>query len=111
MSIEAEGTTRADAFKGQVADLKIPTQTPTRDRSLARFGMLLALVGVALGVVGYLTSKGTSDPLAQNDALILAVLGVSCSITGGAIFLRFSLSQFLRLWLMRLIQEQREPSA
>ena len=110
MSIEAEGTTRSEAFRGQVAELKIPAQTPTRDRSLARFGLLLALVGVALGIVGYFMSHGTDSSLSQNDALVIAVLGVSCSVTGGAIFLRYSLSQFLRLWLIRLIQEQRDPS-
>jgi hypothetical protein len=111
MSIEAEGTTRADAFRDQVAELKIPAQTPTRDRALARFGMVLALLGIVLGIVGYFMSHGTDNSLAQNDALVIAVLGVSVSVVGGAIFLRYSLSQFLRLWLLRLIQEQRDPSS
>lgn len=111
MGIEAGSATRADAFRGQVAQLKIPAPAPNRDRRLATVGLLLAFVGIALGVVGYLLSHNTDSSLSQNDALVLAVLGVACSVTGGAVFLRFSLSQFLRLWLMRLIQEQRDPSA
>jgi hypothetical protein len=35
------------------------------------------------------------------------LIGIACSVTGSAVFLRYSLSQFLRLWLMRLIVEQR----
>ncbi len=69
--------------------------------------MLLALLGVALGIVGYLLSHSTDNVLNQGDAQQLALLGIACSVTGGAIFLRYSLSQFLRLWLMRLIVEQR----
>jgi len=129
MSIEADGTTRAseyqagagdrpvpgggtsrsDAFRAQVAELRIPAGVPTRDRALARLGMVLAVVGIGLTVVGYLLSHNTDNPLNQNDALVVAVIGVACAVVGSAVFLRFSLSQFLRLWLMRLIHEQQRP--
>jgi hypothetical protein len=109
MSVDAPQTSRAEAFREHIAEMKIPAPNAGRDRLLARLGLLLALVGIALGIVGYVMSHQTNNTLTQNDALVLAVVGVSCAVTGAAIFLRYSLAQFLRLWLVRLIHEQRQP--
>jgi hypothetical protein len=106
MTVELKEGTRAEAFRDQIAEMKLPTPSPGRDRVLARLGLLLAFVGVGLGIVGYFMSHGTDNPLSQNDALVVAVLGIACSVTGGVVFLRYSLAQFLRVWLMRLIVEQ-----
>ncbi|CAN5562781.1 hypothetical protein BH10ACT8_BH10ACT8_04270 [soil metagenome] len=108
MSVDVGEGTRAQVFKEQIAEMKIPAPNPGRDKVMARLGGLLAAVGIALGVVGYFLSHGTENLLNQGDAQVLALLGVACSVTGAAVFLRYSLSQFLRLWLMRLIVEQRD---
>jgi hypothetical protein len=108
MSIDAPQSSRADAFREHIAAMKIPEPNAGRDRLFARLGMLLALAGIGLGVIGYAMSQQTDNPLTQNDALVLAVVGVSCAVTGAATFLRYSLAQFLRLWLIRLIHEQRQ---
>jgi hypothetical protein len=109
MSVDAPQTSRAEAFREHIAAMRIPEPNAGRDRTFARLGMLLALVGIVLGIVGYAVSHGTNNPLTQNDGLVLAVVGVACSVTGGAVFLRYSLAQFLRLWLVRLIHEQHKP--
>ncbi|MDT4910510.1 MAG: hypothetical protein QOI69_3751 [Pseudonocardiales bacterium] len=108
MTVDAPQTSRADAFREQIAEMKIPAPNAGRDRVLARLVLLLALAGIALGVVGYFMSNGTDSTLTQNDAVVLAVLGISCAVTGSGVFLRYSLAQFLRLWLVRLIHEQRQ---
>jgi membrane protein DedA with SNARE-associated domain len=59
-----------------------------------------------LSLVGYFTSHGTTDPLAQNDATITAIIGLSITVAGGALFVRYSIAQFLRFWLARLSYEQ-----
>ena len=40
--------------------------------------------------------------------MILALVGVTVSILGAALFLRYSLARFLRFWLLRLIYEQQD---
>ncbi|MER7006820.1 hypothetical protein ABT297_27785 [Dactylosporangium sp. NPDC000555] len=108
MSVDVQPGTRADAFRERIAEMKLPAPAPGRDRVLARLGMLLALLGIVLGVVGYFLSHNTDNPLNQNDAQIVAMLGIACAVTGSGVFLRYSLAQFLRVWLLRLIIEQRE---
>jgi len=108
MTVENSQATRSEVFREQIAEMKIPAPSAGRDRTLARVGFLLALVGIALGIVGYVVSDGTNNPLTQNDAVTLGLIGVTCAIVGSAVFLRYSLSQFLRLWLIRLIHEQRD---
>jgi uncharacterized membrane protein YeaQ/YmgE (transglycosylase-associated protein family) len=100
-------SSRAEAFRTQIAEMKIPAPNVGRDKLFARLGGLLALAGIVLGIVGYTISHGTNSPLTQNDAQVLALIGLSCSIVGSVVFLRYSLANFLRLWLIRLIHEQR----
>jgi hypothetical protein len=98
---------RAAAFRDQIAEMKIPAPNAGRDKALARLGGVLAAVGIALGVIGYFMSHGTDNTLSQNDAQVLALVGLSCAVVGSAVFVRYSLANFLRLWLVRLIHEQR----
>ena len=69
------------------------------------------VVGVALGIVAYALSRGTKDPLAQNDALTVGLAGISASVVGAALFLRYSIASFLRFWLARVIYEQKAQTA
>lgn len=98
---------RAAAFREQIEQLRIPAPNAGRDKLLARLGGLLAALGIVLGVVGYFMSHNTDNSLSQNDAQVLAVVGLSCAVVGSAVFVRYSLANFLRLWLIRLIHEQR----
>ena len=52
-------------------------------------------------IIAYFISHNTSDPLVQRDAVILALTGVAIAIVGSVVFLRFSLTNFLRFWLAR----------
>jgi hypothetical protein len=46
-------------------------------------------------------SHGTSDPLVQRDAITIGLGGVTGSVVGSALFLRYSLTGFLRFWMAR----------
>jgi hypothetical protein len=73
---------------------------------MARLGGAAMALGILLGIIGYFMSHSTDNPLQQSDGMALAILGVSVSVVGGVVFLRYSLACFMRLWLARLILHQ-----
>jgi uncharacterized membrane protein YidH (DUF202 family) len=100
---------REAAFRAEVAAMKVRGGTVARERMLARAAVVLLVAGVALGVIAYTQSHGTTNPLTQRDAIVLALIGVSVSIVGLALFLRYSLGALLRLWLARLVLDRSDP--
>ena len=66
-----------------------------------RVGVALQVLGIALGVIGYLVSQRTGDTLTASTAINIALGGVILAVVGSAIFLRYSLTGFLRFWLAR----------
>jgi cation transporter-like permease len=59
------------------------------------------VIGPVLAIVAYFMSHGTSSALEQRDAVIIALIGISLAVVGSAVFLRYSLTDFLRFWLAR----------
>jgi len=102
-----ESSDRVDQFKADIAEMKVKDPSTTRDALLLRVGAVLMVAGIALLAFGYNKSHGTSDPLVQSDASILGMMGVAVTVIGAAMFLRYSIAQFLRFWLSRLVYEQR----
>ena len=78
-----------------------------RDRALLVFGVVLLVAGVALAIDGYaLSHAATNDQRQQLDGIAIGLIGVAVTIAGAALFVRYSLAQFLRFWLARLTYEQ-----
>jgi hypothetical protein len=97
---------REVAFRADVAAMKVRGGTVARERLLARVGVVLLVAGVVVGIVAYSMSTGTTNPLEQRDSIVLGLVGVSVSVLGLALFLRYSLGALLRLWLARLVLER-----
>ncbi|MDL4816348.1 hypothetical protein [Actinomadura opuntiae] len=93
--------TRADRFVRELAELKIPDPAAGRPSLWLRVGAVLMAAGAALAVAAYALSHGTRDPLVQRDAITLGLGGVTAAVAGSALFLRYSLTGFLRFWMAR----------
>jgi len=93
--------TRADRFVRELGELKIPDPAAGRPRLWLRLGAALMVLGPVLAVSAYLISHRTTDALVQRDAITVALGGVTVSIVGSALFLRYSLTGFLRFWMAR----------
>lgn len=63
-------------------------------------------LGVVVAMAAYVLGHGTTNPLQQRDAVVVALIGLCLAVVGGALFLRYSMAQFLRFWLARLSWEQ-----
>ena len=98
---------RIEQFKADIADLHISDPSSAKDQLATRAGLAGLGIGVLLPIIAYLMSHSTSDALAQRDALVLALVGVSCAVAGGALYLKGALSGFLRFWLVRDLHERR----
>jgi hypothetical protein len=101
-----ESHERVEQFKQEIGDMKVRDPATGRDRVWLRVGIALMVIGLGVVIGAYFMSHGTSNPLSQNDAVILAIAGLTGAIIGAALFLRYSLAAFLRFWLARLIYEQ-----
>jgi hypothetical protein len=92
---------RADRFARELADLKVADPAAGHPRLWQRAGAALMALGVVLGVAAYLISQRTGDSLTASTAITIALGGVTLALVGGAIFLRYSLTGFLRFWMAR----------
>ena len=101
-----ERSERVEQFKAEIADMGVKDPAVARDRMLLRASVVLLAVGPVLGIIGYFLSHGTDNPLQQRDAIVLALIGVSTSVAGGALFVRYALASFMRFWLARLCWEE-----
>ena len=68
---------RVEEFKAEIGEMRLRDPSTARDRQLLRLGVALLVVGVALTVIAYFMSHGTTNPLSQGDATILALAGVA----------------------------------
>ena len=101
-----ESHERVEQFKQEITDMKVKDPATGRDRVWLRVGIALMVIGLDVAIIAYPMSHGTSNPLSQNDALVLAIAGLTAAVVGGALFLRYSLASFLRFWLARFVYEQ-----
>ena len=101
-----ERSERVEQFKPEIADMGVKDPAVARDRMLLRASVVLLVAGPVLGIIGYFLSHGTDNPLQQRDAIVLALIGVSVSVAGGALFVRYALASFMRFWLARLCWEE-----
>ena len=92
---------RADRFVSELAKLKIPDPATQRAALWLCTGTALMALGLVLAVVAWFVSHNTSDALVQRDAIILALGGIAGSVVGSALYLRYSLTSFLRFWMAR----------
>jgi hypothetical protein len=96
---------RSEQFKSDIGEMRLKTGTSSKEGGLQLAGALLMVAGIVLGIVSYFSSTNQGDVRDQNELILLGLVGVSLTLTGGAMFLRYSLAKFFRLWLLRQMYE------
>jgi hypothetical protein len=107
-------TDRVGQFKAEIAEMKLKTGRSRAESMLEMLGVILMVAGIAIASGAYAASlnvtatPGTNvDVLNSSSYTPLAIAGLATSVTGGFLFLRYSLARFLRFWLLRQSFEQR----
>ena len=99
---------RVDQFKQEIGDLRLKGSSAADENKLAKVGTAALIGGVALAILGAVMLTTTSDSADQRAFLAQTTfLGLAFLIVGSALFIRYSLSRYLRFWMIRLIHEQR----
>lgn len=101
---------RLDQLDQEIARLHIKGGNPEPERRLVVAGILATLAGLALLVFAVIGTRAAQTVEKQNDYLVLGPLGLSLSVVGSVVWVRNSLSRYLRFWLVRLIYETRANS-
>lgn len=107
-ALDHSSSTRVERFERDLAD--IGHRTSRADRTLALAGAAVMALGVVLAVAAYAMSTGQSDTRDVISSGILATVGLSIVLAGAAVFVRGSLTEFLRFWMLRLLAEQRHDT-
>ncbi|MEU0935538.1 MULTISPECIES: hypothetical protein [unclassified Embleya] len=110
-AIPAATQDRTRQFTADVGALKLRAPKTMLDTQLMWLGVGLMVVGIGMGIGAYFMSHGTTLILTQNDAITLGLSAIPVSLLGFALFIRYSLSTFMRFWLARLIAAQQVPQA
>jgi hypothetical protein len=106
---EVMSSVRLAQFQDEVTKLKLKGGGANPERTGAAWGVGLAIVGGIIVVVAWLSGKGGGTS-AKLDAEVAAVIGLLVGLVGLALWVRNSLTRYLRYWLIRLIYEDREQT-
>ena len=100
---------RLQEFQSEVAQLKVSGGRANPERTGKIIGGLAMIVGGVLTVIAdFLSHSG--NQLEQRDAIVMALIGVALAVVGTGLFVVFSLTRYFRYWLVRLIYEQRDQT-
>jgi hypothetical protein len=103
-STGSSGDARLERFDAALEQIGHRSSGNDRRRALA--GLVAMAAGIGVGVVAYSTSTSMSDQRDVLSAVILGVVGLAVVVAGAAVFIRYSLTEFLRFWMLRMLLQQ-----
>ncbi len=98
---------RRAAFEAEISRIQLKTGRAANERRFLAAGLAAMFVGVVVALVAFLVSTAMADTRDVISMSILAIFGLTLTLVGAAVFLRYALGRFLRFWLLRLMYEQR----
>jgi hypothetical protein len=101
----ADNGNRIDQFKTEVTDLNLKTGNVGRERLLSILGVLLMIAGIAGAFLAYVSSLNMDSALDVQSQIAYGIAFLTLVVAGGALFLRYSIAAFLRMWLLRNLYE------
>jgi hypothetical protein len=101
---------RLAEFQEEVGKLKVTGGGANPERLATQWGIGLVIVGFVIAIISWFSAQDSSDTLVNLRSIIFAIIGMGISVVGIVIWLRNSITRYLRYWLIRLVYEQREQT-
>jgi hypothetical protein len=101
---------RLAQFQEEVANLKVTGGAANPERLGGWWGIGLTIFGFVVAIISWFSALDAPEAVSNLRAQIFAVIGVGISIVGIAIWVRNSITRYLRYWIIRLVYEQREQT-
>ena len=106
---DSDAEARTERLRAEAAELGVRAGAHRRDGLLQGVGLALMAIAVIVVLVAYQVSLGSDDARDIQSLVVLAIAMLALAVLGAALFLRYSISRFLRFWLLRqLYENQRE---
>jgi hypothetical protein len=106
-------STRLAQFEEEVGKLKVTGGGANPERLGSQWGIGLTILGFVVAIISWwsaLDAKGSGAAVTALRSEIFAIIGIGVSLVGIIIWLRNSLTRYLRYWIIRLVYEQREQT-
>ena len=109
----ADGTmspSRLAQFEDEVAKLKVTGGGANPERLGSQWGIGLTILGFVIAIISWWSAKDNANAITALRANIFAFIGIGLSLVGIIIWVRNSLTRYMRYWIIRLVYEQREQT-
>ena len=90
--------------------LKVTGGAANPERLAGKWGIGLTIFGFVVAFISWWSAFNAGDFAGIFRSQIFAVIGIGISIVGIVIWIRNSLTRYLRFWVIRLVYEQREQT-
>jgi uncharacterized membrane protein YcjF (UPF0283 family) len=109
-SAETMSTARLEQLRDETAKLKVTGGMANPERLAGKWGIGLTILGFVIAFVAWWSAFNAGNFEGIFRSQIVGVIGVGISIVGIVIWIRNSLTRYLRFWVIRLVYEQREQT-
>lgn len=103
-------SSRLEQFQDEVGKLKVTGGGANPERLGSQWGIGLTILGAVIAVIAWWSVLDSHDAVKQLPSLAFTFIGVGVMIVGIVIWVRNSITRYLRYWMIRLIYEQREAT-
>jgi hypothetical protein len=107
---EAMSGPRLQEFESEIRKLRVKGGAAEPERRLVVVGVLATVIGLVVAFIGLSGVRSAETALEQGDGLAQTIIGIGVAIVGAVVWARYSLSRYLRYWLVRDLYEARSQT-
>ena len=101
---------RLARFEEEVGRLKVTGGAANPERLGGAWGVGLIIVGFVISFIAWWSAYNAGNFESIHRSAIFALIGVEVSLVGTVIWIRNSMTRYLRYWIIRIVYEQREQT-